>query len=90
MEKLDEILRSQLARKKLSGTLRAAQICFYATQWAKTPCKILSFSKGILKVAVDSSPAASELEIQKEDLLSFVNQKLGKNAVRFIKITIKW
>jgi hypothetical protein len=90
MEKIDQILHSRLTKKKLSGTLQAAQICFYVSQWGKTPCQAISFTKGILRVSVDSSPAASELEIQKEDLISFINEKLGRNSVRLVKISIKW
>lgn len=90
MEKFDTILRSRLTNKKLSGTLRAAQICFYVSKWGKTPCKAISFSKGVLRVSVNSSSAASELEIQKEDLISFINEKISNNVVRLVRISIKW
>lgn len=90
MEKLDKILMAALAKRKLSGTVRSAQICFYASQWGLASFTPISFLRGILKVSVNSSPAASELEIQKEDLIDYVNGRLGTNAVRAVRIIVKW
>lgn len=90
MEKLDKILAASLTKKKLGKPLKAAQICFYAGLWGKAQMTPVAFSGGILKVSVKSSPAASELEIQKEDLLDFVNEKIGHKAVRVIRIIVKW
>ncbi|PIS08100.1 hypothetical protein COT78_00160 [Candidatus Berkelbacteria bacterium CG10_big_fil_rev_8_21_14_0_10_43_13] len=90
MEKLDKILMSALAKKKLSGTIRSAQICFYANEWGKGRFEAVSFLRGVLKVSVNSSPAASELEIQKEELIDSVNKRLGQNSVRSVRIMVKW
>ena len=90
MEKLDKIIALSLTKKKLGKPLKAAQICFYAGLWGKAHLKPIAFSGGVLKVSVKSSPAASELEIQKEDLLDFVNAKIGYKAVRSIRIIVKW
>jgi len=90
MEKLDKILMSALAKKKLSGTVRSAQICFYADEWGDGRFQAISFLRGVLKVSVNSSPAASELEIQKEDLIDSVNKRLGQNSVRSVRIIVKW
>ncbi len=90
MEKLDKILMSALAKKKLSGTVRSAQICFYAGQWGKASLIPISFLKGVLKVSVNSSPAASELEIKKEELIEYINNRLGQKTVRSVRIIVKW
>jgi len=90
MEKLDKILASALAKKKLSGTVRSAQICFYADEWGNGRFQAISFSRGILKVAVNSSPAASELEIQKENLIENLNKRLGNKVVHSVRIIVKW
>ena len=90
MERLDKILKQALAKRGLSGTARSAQICFYAGEWASGRFEPISFSHGVLKVAVQSSPAAAELEIIKEDLIDFVNQKLKSEAVRSLRIVVKW
>ena len=90
MEKLDKILMAALAKRKLSGTVRSAQICFYAGQWGLASFKPISFLRGILKVSVNSSPAASELEIRKEELVDYINGRLGQKSVRSVRIIVKW
>lgn len=90
MEKLDKILMAALAKRKLSGTVRSAQVCFYADEWANGRFHSVSFSRGILKVSVNSSPAASELEMQKEELIEHLNRRLERDLVKVVKTVIKW
>ena len=86
MEKLDKILRESLAKKGFAGTAESAQICFYAGKWEKMRLTPISFSKGTLKVSVMSSSEASELQMQSEELIDFLNKKIGRKIVRYLRI----
>lgn len=82
-------MRSHLAKKGIGGAVKAAQICFYAEELNNGRYGVISFSRGILKVSVGSSPAASELEIQKEELIDEINKRLGLEAVKALRIIVK-
>lgn len=86
MEKLDKILRHRLKEKGLSGAAEGAEVCFWAEKWGKSRCRPISFSNGVLKLSVTSSSEASELQMESEKLIEFVNQKLGKKIVQRIRI----
>jgi len=86
MERLSKILGPALAKKGLLRQATGAQICFYAESWKKVPFSVISFSNGILKVSITSSSAASELQMLSEDLIDFLNRKIGKKQVRSIRI----
>ena len=86
MEKLDKILKHRLAERGLSKTTEGAQICFLVSKWGNNRCEPISFSRGVLKVMVYSAPQASELQMDSENLIDFVNQKMGKNIVRTLRI----
>ena len=86
MEKLDKILDKALAKKGLLKQARGAEICFYSESWNRIPFSPISFSKGILKVSVESSVAASELSMKEEELINFINEKAGYKAVKKLRI----
>jgi predicted nucleic acid-binding Zn ribbon protein len=86
MDRLNKFLKPSLAKKGLLGTAESAQICFYATKWTLTPFSPISCAKGVLKVSVLSSSASSELQMQEENLISFINTKIGREIVKSIRI----
>lgn len=86
MDKLNKILRPALAKKGLLGAATSAEICFMAEKWGNGRFCAISFSKGVLKLMVEGSSAASELSMEQENLISFVNKKLGKNSVKSVRI----
>lgn len=88
MEKLDKILRESLTKKGLSRATSGAMVCFYADEWGNGLFQAISFSGGILKVSVCSSPASSELQIKENELIDYLNQKLGRSSVRQVKIVL--
>jgi len=88
VERLDKILGEVLAKKGLAGATTGALVCFYAEKWSNGRFRAISFSKGVLKVSVESSPAASELQIGEGDLVDFINDKLKKKMVRGVRIII--
>lgn len=86
MDKLNKILMESLAKKGIAGTAQSAQICFYAEKWEKIHLAPISFSKGVLKVSVKSSSEASELQMLSEDLIDYLNTKIGRKIVRNLRI----
>lgn len=88
MDKLDKILIPALAKKGLAGVAISSLVCFYADKWGKGRFKTISLSKGLLKLSVDSSPAAAELQIEQDKLADFINEKIGKKMVKEIRIVL--
>lgn len=88
MDKLDKILGQSLAKRGLVKATGAALICFYATEWGKGIFEPISYLNGTLKVSVSSSPAAAELQMRECELIDFLNQKLGRAAVRQVRIIV--
>lgn len=86
MEKIDRILPRALKNKGLSSIAGSAQICFYADEWAGKRFETISFCNGILKVFVKSSSAASEVQMLEDELIQYLNEKLGRKSVRKLKI----
>ena len=86
MDKLGKILRPALAKKGLLGAATSAEICFLAEEWGKGHFGAISYSKGILKLSVVGSSAASELSMKEEELISYLNEKLGREHVKQIRI----
>lgn len=77
-----------MAKKGLGKATQGAEICFLADKWGNHRFSAISYADGLLKVSVDSSPAASEIEMQKEVLFESINAKIGYKAVSAIKIVI--
>ncbi|MFA7252938.1 MAG: DciA family protein [Patescibacteria group bacterium] len=88
MKKIDKILSDSLTKKGIGQAAKSALVCFWADKWGNGRFSVISFQNGILKVSVESSPAASELEIAKEDLIDEVNKKANKRIVRQVRILV--
>jgi hypothetical protein len=86
MEKLDKILKRTVSKKTSAKPLQAAEICFYANEWGNGSFEAVSFSGGILKLFVESSPAASELFAKQGELADHVNKKAGRKVVFKIRV----
>lgn len=89
MKQLKDILKQSLAKKGLLKVATSAEICFYAENWGKIPFTAISFSNGLLKIAVNSSAAASELQMEENNLIEFLNKKIGKELVKRVRIINK-
>lgn len=86
MDKLDKFLRPALAKRGLLGAATSAEVCFVADKWGNGRFSAISFSKGILKLSVRSSAAASELSMESENLIRFLNEKIGRKSVESVRI----
>jgi len=84
LEKLNKILLPSLAKKGLGKTATSAMVCFYAEKWGNGRFKAISFSEGLLKLSARSSAQAMELDMQKEDLLNYMKEFVGKKRIKII------
>jgi len=86
MEKIDKILLPVMARKGLGGAAVSSQICFYASEYGKGCFEAVSFSKGVLKLSCADSIDSGEVQMMSEEIIDYVNKKIGKNIVSRIRI----
>jgi len=86
MDKLDKFLRPALAKRGLLGAATSAEICFLAEKWGKGRFESISYSKGVLKLSVPSSSSASELQMESDNLIEYLNKKIGRESVKSIRI----
>jgi len=86
VDKLDKFLRPALAKRGLLGAATSAEVCFLAEKWGNGRFCCISFSKGVLKLSTPSSSAASELQMDIDKLIKFLNDKLGREAVKSVRI----
>ena len=86
MKQLNDFMWSSLGRKGLKKEAEGAYLCFLATEWGQGRFKAVSFSQGILKLSVCSSPAAQEVQMETEKLSDYLNSKIGRKAVRGVRI----
>ena len=86
MDKLGDFLNDAVNRKGLSAASTGSLVCFWADEWAKGRFTPISYSRGTLKVAVDSASAAQELQMECEKLINHLNMKAGKKIVSSIRI----
>lgn len=86
MKKVGELLISSMAKKGLAREAIGAEVCFFADGWGKHSFRSVSFSRGILKVSVASSSAAQELQMKEEEIVNYLNKKMGKEIVKRVRI----
>ncbi len=84
MDKLNKILLPALAKKGLGKATKSAMVCFYAEKWGNGRLRAISFSEGILKLSVNSSAAASEMDMQKDELINYLKNNCPRNFVKKI------
>ncbi len=55
----------------------------------KVEVRALVYKNGILKIATEDSSAASEIRLNKENLINKINQKLTNEKIKDLIITIR-
>jgi len=86
MEKLKKLLLPVMADKGLAGAAVSSQICFYANEWGKDRFDAISYSRGVLKLSVRDSIDAGEVQMESEEIISYVNSKMGREIVKRVRI----
>ena len=88
MDKINKFLASNSKYTRLSGPLRAAQVCDNMRLLANDRFGVLSFKDGLLTLSVTSSSAAANLQSETQKLIEEINQKIDQKLVEKIRIKI--
>jgi len=83
-EKADNILNRHANRYGLKKSLDAAMICFKAKEVANSMFEPISFRNGILKVKVENSIKAQEIQLNSSQIIKKINQKVGFYVIKKI------
>ena len=75
-----------MAKKGLGGAAVSSQICFYATEYGKGNFSAISFSRGVLKLSCADSIDAGAVQMMSEEIIGYVNKKMGREIVKRIRI----
>ncbi len=75
-----------MAKKGLGGVAVSSEICFFASEYGKGSFEAVSFSRGVLKLNCQDSIDAGEVQMMSEEIIAFVNKKIGKDIVTRIRI----
>jgi hypothetical protein len=86
MDKVGKILMGVMAKKGLAGAAVSSQICFYSDEYGKGHFTTISYSKGVLKLLASDSIDAGEIQMMSEEILSYVNKKIGRTVAKKIRI----
>jgi hypothetical protein len=86
MDKVGNYLMKVMADKGLGGAAVSSQICFYAQEYGKGSFKVISYSRGVLKLSVADSIDAGEVQMMSEEIVDHVNGKIGRKMVKRIRI----
>lgn len=88
MDKINSIFNRGSKYQSLAGPLRAAQICDSARAFADGRFTTLSYVDGLLTVGVESSAAAANLTFETEKIIKQINEKVGQDFIKKIRIKI--
>jgi predicted nucleic acid-binding Zn ribbon protein len=85
MQPIKDLLSQAMRRYGLNLEITAAHICEIASQTGQGKFQALSFREGVLTVNVINAVQATELQIQKQQLIKEINQKIGREVILKIK-----
>ena len=88
MDNISKFISHNSKYQRLSGPLRAAQVCNTARALANDRFDVLSFKDGLLTLNAQSSSAAANLQIESQKIIKSVNDKLGQELVKKIRFKI--
>ena len=89
MDKIGDLLDRSMAKRGLTGTAEGSHVCFLADKYSDTRFTAVSFSRGTLKLSVNSSIDAAEVQIDQDKIISKLNQKIGKDLIKKIRLIIE-
>jgi len=74
---------------RLQKPLQAADVCGKARELADGQYDVISFNDGLLTLSTTSSAAASNLRMKTFEIQNEINEKLGKELVKKVRIKIQ-
>jgi predicted nucleic acid-binding Zn ribbon protein len=88
MDNISKFISHNSKYQRLSGPLRAAQVCDTARSLANDRFTVLSFKDGLLTLSTQSSAATANLQIESQKIIQSINDKLGQEFVKKIRFKI--
>jgi hypothetical protein len=88
MDNISKFISHNSKYQRLSGPLRAAQVCDTARSLANDRFTVLSFKDGLLTLSVQSSSATANLQMESQKIIQSINDKLGQEFVKKIRFKI--
>lgn len=88
MKKISKFLSEDPRYRRLQKPLEAAEICQRARELSQGRYEIISFKNGLLAVSCKSSAAAANLQMESQNIIAGLNQKLGSEKVKRIRFKI--
>ena len=85
MDSINKLFGSNSKYTKLSGPLRAAQVCDTARSLADGRFAVISFVDGLLTLSVTSAAAAANMQFETQEIISQINAKIGQELVKKIR-----
>ncbi len=92
MKKISELLGKFLTRQRIVRPMEAVRVCALASKVGRhshPQFRGKSFRKGLLTIEADDSVAGQKLELQKEEIRKLLNQKLGSETIKKIRVKVK-
>ncbi len=89
MDKISGFLSHNSKYQRLSGPLRAAQVCDTARELGLNRFGVASFKDGLLTLTVENSMAGANLQMEIPEIIQSVNTKIGQELVKKIRFKIQ-
>jgi len=88
MDQINKFLSTNSKYQRLSKPLTAAAVCEAARSVAKGRFVVVSFRGGLLTAGTNNSGEAANLQLENDQIIREINQKLGKEMVEKIRFKI--
>lgn len=88
MEKINKFINSNPKYLGLKKPLKAAKVCEIAQRNSKGEYNTISFSQGLLTLAVLSPAQAANLQLKSGEIIEKINSELKEEAVKKIRYKI--
>jgi hypothetical protein len=88
MDNISRFMQGNPKYQKLTGPLRAAQICDAARVLANERFVVIKFVDGVLTLATTSSAASANLQMEVGKIKKEINEKLGFDWVKQIRFKL--
>lgn len=86
--KVSKLLERKIKKKRTSNPLLCSAICYTALKVGDDLFKPISFKDGILSVSVSDSSSAQVVQLSQAQIIEKINQKLGQEIVKKIRIKV--
>jgi hypothetical protein len=86
--KISKLLEKKIKKRKASDIYLASLVCYAALKIGSGLFKPISFKDGVLLVEASNSSSASTIQLSQAQIIEKINQKLGQEAVKKIRIRI--